>query len=314
MRYSFISEGENHYVCLHAETAMRLRMMGDAYAAKCLQNHVLFWDTTEEIIQEEFSGGNLFLDFAKLEEAENGVAKLLVDAMLHWFSCGCDVYFLRIEPSFYQHMKRELERLRKYGCLIIMPDADEKIAIRFAKTPPEERCDIWIRNTLRRIDQENIMILREETPAGKKIPVVRLLAQEEHCLIYFFYRMAMRMIESQMCHCGYEENKGIYLMPVNEDAIPIAMELAAFLNMEIVEPQEESVKPGGRYIIVRDVIRLTCQQNSLNAMIRSAGGEPAGAVCLLDIYTGMGAKEKRVSFYTINTDRGSEFKVFWLKR
>ena len=30
--------------------------------------------------------------------------------------------------------------------------------------------------------------------------------------------------------------------------------------------------------------------------------------------SGMGAKEKRVSFYTINTDRGSEFKVFWLKR
>lgn len=38
-----------------------------------------------------------------------------------------------------------------------------------------------------------------------------------------------------------------------------------------------------------------------------------GAVCLLDIYTGIGAKEKRVSFYTIDMDKGSAFKEMWLK-
>lgn len=314
MRYSFISEGENHYICVHAETTMYLRLKGDTYAEECLQNHTLFLDTAREIVDQEFSGGELFLDFDRILQSEAGVPKLLVDAMLQWFLEDCEIYFLNVEPSFYQELKRQLERLRTYGCLIIMPDADGKIHIRLAKMPPGERWDHRVRNTLRRIDQENIMILREETPAGKKIPVVRLLAQEENCLIYFFYRMATRMIKKQMCNCGWAENKGIYLMPVDEDAIPIAMELAAFLHMEIVEPKAENIKHSGKYIIVRDVIRLTCQQAPYYIMIRSAGGEPVGAVSLLDIYTGLGAKENRVSFYTISTDRGSEFKEFWLKR
>ena len=46
MRYSFISEGESHYICMHAETAMYLRLKGEGFAEQCLQNRILFRETT----------------------------------------------------------------------------------------------------------------------------------------------------------------------------------------------------------------------------------------------------------------------------
>lgn len=312
MRYSFISEGESHYICMHAETAMYLRLKGEGFAEQCLQNRILFRETTEETVDQEFSEEKLFLDLSYLQVMEEGVAELLINAMQKWISCNCEVYLIKTEPELYEGLKPELECLRSAGHLTVTKDAYNKIIIRFTGTPPEERNENWIKNTVHHIHKENIMLLREETPSGKKIPVVRLLAQEENCLIYFFYRMAVRMVESGMCHATYEENRNYFLLPLCGDAVPVAMELAAFLHMEVAD-EEKNLQAEAKYIIVRDVIRMTCQQNAITRRARAAGAEIVGAVCLLDIYTGIGAKEKRVSFYTIDMDKGSAFKEMWLK-
>lgn len=186
MRYSFISEGESHYICMHAETAMYLRLKGEGFAEQCLQNRILFRETTEETVDQEFSEEKLFLDLSYLQVMEEGVAELLINAMQKWISCNCEVYLIKTEPELYEGLKPELECLRAAGHLTVKKDAYHKIIIRFTGTLPEERNVNWIKNTVHHIHKENIMLLREETPSGKKIPVVRLLAQEENCLIYFF--------------------------------------------------------------------------------------------------------------------------------
>ena len=77
MRYSFISEGESHYICMHAETAMYLRLKGEGFAEQCLQNRILFRETTKETVDQEFSDEKLFLDLSYLQVMEEGVAELI---------------------------------------------------------------------------------------------------------------------------------------------------------------------------------------------------------------------------------------------
>ena len=95
MRYSFISEGESHYICMHAEAAMYLRLKGEGFAEQCLQSRILFRETTEEMVNQEFSEERLFLDLSYLQVMEDGVAELLVNAMLKWISCNCEVYLIK---------------------------------------------------------------------------------------------------------------------------------------------------------------------------------------------------------------------------
>ena len=102
MRYSFISEGESHYICMHAETAMYLRLKGEGFAEQCLQNRILFRETTEETVDQEFSEEKLFLDLSYLQVMEEGVAELLINAMQKWISCNCEVYLIKTEPELYE--------------------------------------------------------------------------------------------------------------------------------------------------------------------------------------------------------------------
>lgn len=145
MRYSFISEGESHYICMHAETAMYLRLKGEGFAEQCLQNRILFRETTEETVDQEFSEEKLFLDLSYLQVMEEGVAELLINAMQKWISCNCEVYLIKTEPELYEGLKPELECLRAAGHLTVKKDAYNKIIIRFTGTLPEERNVNWIK-------------------------------------------------------------------------------------------------------------------------------------------------------------------------
>ena len=127
MRYSFISEGESHYICMHAETAMYLRLKGEGFAEQCLQNRILFRKTTEETVDQEFSDEKLFLDLSYLQVMEEGVAELLINAMQKWISCNCEVYLIKTEPELYEGLKPELECLRTAGHLTVTKDAYNKI-------------------------------------------------------------------------------------------------------------------------------------------------------------------------------------------
>lgn len=126
MRYSFISEGESHYICMHAETAMYLRLKGEGFAEQCLQNRILFRETTEETVDQEFSEEKLFLDLSYLQVMEEGVAELLINAMQKWISCNCEVYLIKTEPELYEGLKPELECLRAAGHLTVKKDAYNK--------------------------------------------------------------------------------------------------------------------------------------------------------------------------------------------
>lgn len=76
------------------------------------------------------------------------------------------------------------------------------------------------------------------------------------------------MVESGMCHATYEENRNYFLLPLCGDAVPVAMELAAFLHMEVAD-EEKNLHAEAKYIIVRDVIRMTCQQNAITRRARA---------------------------------------------
>ncbi|MDE6063123.1 MAG: hypothetical protein K2G20_00835, partial [Lachnospiraceae bacterium] len=161
------------------------------------------------------------------------------------------------------------------------------------------------------IHMDNLMILMEESPKGKTFQIDRLLQDGEKCLYYFFYRLAMRLVEKGMVDsCGKNRDK-LCFVPDNPPAIPIAKALAVFLGTKVQcdEAQDGRFRPDMEYIIVRDVFHMSCELDRLSAAISLSGGQVKGVACLVDIYTGVGDRKNRVSLHTIDLERGISYRI-----
>lgn len=309
MLYSFMNAGENNYVHLHGEQAVRKVKSGCAVAVR---NAVLtgeyILDALQELSEEGLRGERLILDFGGVGDVEEQVKEALADLFAQLKEADNRLYLIRMSEAVKDIMSAILqeeeivfreEQGEEEDWYCITDDSEEKMS-------PEECLKL-----AESIHVDNLMILVEDGPKGKSMDIRRLLDDGEYCVYYFIYRLAVKLVKEKLVSPEPAENGDICLIPDNASAEYICNELAAILGVKV---QGEAAlkrirKVQYRYLIVRDVIHMFCELNRLSAVLASKGTEPEGSVCLLDINTGVGSRKNRVSFHTIDMEKGISYRI-----
>ena len=310
--YSLMNVGKNYFCHLHAEQVLAEVMdEGNDQQKKGLLEETISLSIMKCILQESLSCVRIFLDTTGVLYLEPTVLDTLLDTTRVLLKSENEVYFLGCSEEIKEVLKkryqtsgyevREQFSMGKFLYLEIGMSLYSHIEL------TGEQCF----KILYEIHADNLRILVADGSKGKSLDLKRLLEDGEDCVYYYFYRLAQRMVEEKLVHTEPSRNQEIFLAAGNDAGYYLARELSRILGTNVCTEKNIVVKPGdnNKYIIVRDVIHMFCELNRLTTLIEGKGGFVSGASCLIDINTGVGSRKNRVSFYTIDLEKGISYRL-----
>lgn len=312
MLYSLMNSNADYYVNLHGEQVITHAEKSVRKGTDCI-----WWEEPaaagimQRIADTDIRNERLFIDFEGIFQRQNDEVKDIQETLELLHSRQNTVYLMNIVEETGIHLEKGLE---KKGIAVQREQAaggewfcEVSSLNHTGNTHQVALCEKAIHD----IHMDNLLILMEESPRGKTFEIDRLLKDGETCLYYFFYRLAMRLVEEGMAKPSGENKGKLCFVPDNLPAIPIAKALAVFLDAEVECNGVEKHRfcPDMEYIIVRDVFHMTCELDRLNTAISLSGGQVKGVACLVDIYTGVGDRKNRVSLHTIDLEKGISYRI-----
>lgn len=312
MLYSLLNSNADYYVNLHGEQVITHAKKSVRKGTDCIwQEEPVEAGIMQRIADTDIRNERLFIDFGGVFQQQSDGEKDIQETLELLHRRQNTVYLMNIVEETGIRLEKGLE---KKG--ITMQREQAEGGKWFCEVSPSSnvrdiRQAALCEKAIHDIHMDNLMILMEESPKGKTFQIDRLLQDGENCLYYFFYRLAMRLVEKGMVE-PFGKNRGkLCFVPDNLPAIPIAKALAVFLGAEVQceEAQNGRFRPDMEYIIVRDVFHMSCELDRLSTAITLSGGQVKGVACLVDIYTGVGDRKNRVSLHTIDLERGISYRI-----
>lgn len=312
MLYSLMNSNADYYVNLHGEQVITHAEKSVRKGTDCI-----WWEEPaaagimQRIADTDIRNERLFIDFEGIFQRQNDEVKDIQETLELLHSRQNTVYLMNIVEETGIHLEKGLE---KKGIAVQREQAAggewfcEVSSFNYTRnTHQAALCEKAIHD----IHMDNLLILMEESPRGKTFQIDRLLKDGETCLYYFFYRLAMRLVEEGMAKPSGENKDKLCFVPDNLPAIPIAKALAVFLGARVQcdGAEKQKFRPDMDYIIVRDVFHMSCELDRLNTAISLNGGQVKGIACLVDIYTGVGDRKNRVSLHTIDLEKGISYRI-----
>lgn len=311
MLYSFMNVNNDYYVHLHGEIILREAKdgvcTGDGHRV-LTESYGL--DAVKEIGKEKLENERMLIDFTDIDGMTEAVEAALCRVLADMKENGNEVYLLKMTRK----MKNKLcAALRTAGmeafeksngqdewyCGIPAGDGQDSLTAAECEKLKAE------------IQRDNLLILMDDAPSGKAFDIKRLLEDGEYCIFYYIYQLAVKMVRDGLASYDPSLNGDLCLIPDNLSGEYICRELHTVLGAGVRTEEELKTKaePGKKYYIVRDVIHMFCELDRLGTVLAQAGGMITGSVCLLDIYTGVGARTNRVSFHTIDMEKGIGYQI-----
>ena len=311
MLYSFMNVNSDYYVHLHGELILREAKDGCCTGG----GHRILTagyglDVVREIGEEKLENERILIDFTDIDGMTETVVSALCRVLADMKESHNEVYLLKMS----RQMKDELcTGLRKAG---IAP-------LEKTNRQDEWYCEIPVNNdqdglTIEEceklkteIQRDNLLILMDDAPTGKAFDIKRLLEDREYCIFYYIYQLAVKMAREGLVSYDPSQNGDLCLVPDNSSGEYICRELHIVLGAGVrtEEDLKTKVEPGKKYYIVRDVIHMFCELNRLGTVLAQDGESITGSLCLLDIHTGVGARINRVSFHTIDLEKGIGYRI-----
>ena len=312
MLYSWMKLGKDCYVSLQGEWALRHLKAGgqveDLLAGRT--------DTEvfKEVVEEELYQERVFMDFTGIGEMDKETCRGLNGLLEGLLKRENEIYLTEVAEPCAECIRTVL--------------SEEKIAYTEEKTKEENYCyavyagAAWeeklpasqCRGKVPQICKENLLILMEEGSQGKFFNINRLLADEEFCLQYFFYKLTVKMAESGLISRYVAENKKLCLVPVNDYGVLLAAGIAEIAGAgalpktagtkALTETDLKKLTGAPTAILVRDVIHMSHEITGPAMRIGTTGAVVKGAVSLVDIHTGIGKRNKYTSLHTIDLEKG----------
>ena len=281
MLYSWMNEGTSFYVNFHAEEVLRKQQEKKSDQAELEQVMKLTEAPILELKQETLQGEEVFLDFDRIKELTKKAVECL-DEFLPGLMKENRVHILNLSGT----AKRQVEDILVRWDLPFEAPDDAKM------------------KQVDEIIKSNLFILMENGQKGRCFDIYRLLRDGENCMYYFFYLLAKKMQAEELVK---EELKGrLCLIPGNEQALVMTECLGGLLGIDVFADfqKKEVWKDKSTCIIVRDVIHMSSELDVPAAQAAGRGVQVRGAVCLVDILTGLKPVHRRVSLHTINLEDG----------
>lgn len=312
MLYSLMNSNADYYINLHGEQViMQAERSVREETDRILQKETAPAGIMRKLAATDLRNERLFIDFEGImrrqDDGEEDIQRTL--ELLH--SRQNTVYLMNIVKETGICLEKGLE---KKG-IAMQGEQAEGGEWFFEVLPLSGAGDMHqaavCEKAIHDIHMDNLLILMEESPRGKTFHIDRLLRDGETCLYYFFYRLAMRLVEEGLAKPFGENGDRLCFVPDNPPAVPIAKALAVFLGAEVIcgEAQNGRFRRDMDYIIVRDVLHMSCELDRLYTAISLDGGQVKGAACLVDIYTGVGERKNRTSLHTINLEHGIGYRL-----
>lgn len=312
MLYSLMNSNADYYVNLHGEQVITHAEKNVWKGTDCIwREEPVAAGLMQRIADADIRNERLFIDFEGIFQRQSDGEKDIQETLELLHSRQNTVYLMNIVEETGIHLEKGLEK--------------KGIAMRREQAAGGEWfCEVssfnHTRNThqaalcekaIHDIHMDNLLILMEESPRGKTFQIDRLLKDGETCLYYFFYRLAMRLVEEGMAKPSGENKDKLCFVPDNLPAIPIAKALAVFLGAKAQcdGAEKQKFRPDRDYIIVRDVFHMSYELDRLSTAISLSGGQVKGVACLVDIYTGVGDRKNRVSLHTIDLEKGISYRI-----
>lgn len=308
MLYSVMREGKDYYVSLHGEWILR-HPQADKKEWNFLTGRAET-DVFREMEQENLCGERLFLDFSYIEELAEGSGDALVHLLKQLLDRESEVYLLNVKMVCADDIKTLLlneeiayeEETTGEGnyCFGVIRKAEP---VRVLTTLERMEC-------IERIHKENLLILMEEGSQGKFFDLERLLADEEFCLQYFFYKLAVKLVVQGVVSMYPKENRNIGVMPVHKNADVLAEKLADLLGITVLTGDNtKKQKEIQTVILTRDVIHMSYEISRPTMKLAENNVVVKGVVCLVDIHTGLGQRKEYISLYTIDFSKGIGYRL-----
>ncbi len=308
MLYSIMREGEDCYVSLHGEWILRHPQINkEEWNILTGKAEV---DVFREIEQENLCGERLFLDFSYIEELAEGGCEALACLLKKLLDRENEVYLLDIKRACAGCIRTLLSNKGIEYVEEITGEADSCFGV-IRRTEPTRLLTVSeCRECVERIHKENLLILMEEGSQGKFFDLERLLADEEFCLQYFFYKLAVKMVVRGVVSLYPKENGKVGIMPVHKKACVLAEKLADLLGITILtEDNTKKHKVAETVVLVRDVIHMSYEISRPAMKLAENNVMVNGVVCLVDIYTGFGQRKEYISLYTIDFSKGIGYRL-----
>lgn len=311
MLYSFMNVNKDYYVHLHGELILR-----EAKDGVCTGGgHRILTagyglDVVREIGEEKLKNERILIDFTDIDGMTEAVGSVLCRVLADMKEKRNEVYLLKLP----RQMKDELcIGLRTAGIVFLeksngqdewycgIPVDDEHDGLTVAE------CEMLKTE----IQRDNLLILMDDATTGKAFDIKRLLEDREYCIFYYIYQLAVKMAREGLASYDPSQNSDLCLVPDNQSGEFICRELHTVLGASVRTEEELKTKPesGKKYYIVRDVIHMFCELNRLGTVLAQNGESITGSLCLLDIHTGVGARINRVSFHTIDLEKGIGYRI-----
>ena len=312
MLYSLMNSNADYYVNLQGEQAIMYAESGMWEGTDCIwQEGQATAGVMQRIADTDIRNERLFIDFEGILRHQNDGEQDMQKTLELLCSRQNTVYLMNIVEETGIFLEKGLgqkgiavqrEQAKGGGWFCEVPGLQGKRNVHQAAL-----CEKAIHD----IHMDNLLILMEESPRGKTFQIDRLLKDGETCLYYFFYKLAMRLLEEGLANPFGENRDKLCFVPDNPPAVPIAKALAVFLGAQVKcdERSNGRFRADWDYIIVRDVLHMSCELDRLCTAISLDGGQVKGVACLVDIYTGVGSRKNRVSLHTINLEQGISYRI-----
>ena len=315
MVYSLMNLKNSSYVSLHGEQVIRdssREEKTEGGRKRYTGADRLTKDVVREVAEVTIKDMCLLLDFSHIRKADEETLRVLGHALQMWKQDN-DIYLFHVDEM----LKSELEHALLSGEISYHTETEANgescIAIyrggeRLSSAQCEER--------RQEIQKEDLLILMHESSKGKYFDIERLLADNEHCLYYFFYLLAMELEKTGICPLEGSDREWYRITPENEAGVYIAENVGKYMGLGVVKRLEkETVQECMNYIAVRDVIHMSAELDRIIAITTRKGASLKAGACLVDIYTGVGSRNYRVSLHTVDTQNGliSRLRQKWLE-
>lgn len=312
MLYSLMNSNADYYVNLHGEQIITQAEKSVWKGTDCIwPEEPAPAGIMQRIADTDIQNERLFIDFEGIIQGQGDGEKDIQETLELLHSRQNTVYLMNIVEETGIYLEKGLG---KKGIAMQREQAEggEWFCEVSAVSGARDTCQALLcEKAIRDIHMDNLLILMEESPKGKTFQIDKLLQDGETCLYYFFYRLAMRLVEEGMAKPFGENRSRLCFVPDNSPATSIAKALAVFLGAEMkcIEEENGRFRADLEYIIVRDVFHMSCELDKLSTAISLSGGQVKGVACLVDIYTGVGDRKNRVSLHTINLEQGISYRL-----
>lgn len=315
MVYSLMSLKNSSYISLHGEQVIRDSRQEETKERnrkRYTGTDRLTSDVAREVAEVMIKDMCLLLDFSHIRQADEDTLCVLGHALQMWKQDN-DIYLFHVDEM----LKSELEHTLS-SCGIsyhTLTETDGEYCI-VAGRGGERLSPAQCEERRQEIQKEDLLILMHDSSKGKYFDIERLLADNEHCLYYFFYCLAMKLEQEGICPLTGSDRDWYMITPENEAGAYIAENVGRYMGLGVVKRLEkETVQECMNYIAVRDVIHMSAELDRIIAITTRKGASLKAGACLVDIYTGVGSRNYRVSLHTVDTQNGliSRLRQKWLE-